>query len=200
MKKLAALSLMLSIALCTGTDAWSGTKKGIQGMGQDDLIKTAQKGGPAHISMKAAIMIPDGAGGFKTAREGTNGFTCIPDISGQETPDPFCGDEQAIQWLMSALKKEARPANSAPGIGYMARGGFHWEKDGKIVMPDTMGAKRVKEPPHWMVLWPAGAGISAFPTMHGTFGAYVMYEGTPFAHIMIYQDPNKMAPAPLMMK
>lgn len=201
MKRSATLVLSLAIALSIGTYAWGGTKKGVQSMGTDDLIKTAQGGAPPHISMNAAVIVPDGTGGFKTLKEGTNGFTCVPDISGQEKPDPFCGDGQATEWIMSAIKKDPRPANSGPGIGYMAKGGFHWEKDGAVVMSDTMGAKMVKEPPHWMILWPGSAGISAFQTMPGKFGSYVMYEGTPFAHIMVYQDPNKMMPAgPSMMK
>jgi hypothetical protein len=87
----------------------------------------------------------------------------------------------------------------------MAQGALRWEKDGKIYMdwhepdwekggkiymdwhePET---KRVKEPAHWLVLWPFNAKSTKLPTYPGKFGSYIMYEGTPWSHLMIYQDP-----------
>lgn len=90
------------------------------------------------------------------------------------------------------MKNAPKPTNTMPGIAYMAKGGSHWEKDGKIIMKKEEGAKWVKEPPHWMVFWPFDSKTSGLPAIPGNFKTYIMWDGTPYAHLMIYQDPNKM--------
>lgn len=84
-----------------------------------------------------------------------------------------------------------KPTNTVPGIAYMARGGSHFEKDGKVVMSGE-GATVVKEPPHWMIMWPFEAAATKLPTAPNPSGVYIMFEGTPYAHLMVYQDPKKM--------
>jgi hypothetical protein len=54
------------------------------------------------------------------------------------------------------------------------------------------GTKRVKEPVHWLILWPFDAKSTKLPIYPGKFGAYMMYDGTPWSHLMIYQDPLLM--------
>ena len=88
--------------------------------------------------------------------------------------------------------KPQKPTNTVPGIAYMARGGNHWEKDGKVLMKQEPGAKLVKEPPHWMLMWPFESKAEKFPNAPNQAGAYIMFDGTPYAHLMIYQDPMKM--------
>ena len=45
----------------------------------------------------------------------------------------------------------------------MAHGRSHFEKGGKVVMSGE-GAKVVKEPPHWMVMWPFESAATKLPT------------------------------------
>lgn len=92
-----------------------------------------------------------------------------------------------MQWVEDLVAGKPSPSNDEPGIAYMMQGGWHWEKDGKITMDkNEPGAVRVKEPPHWMVFWPFGASRTYLPTMPGRFGAYIMWDSTPYAHLMIY--------------
>jgi hypothetical protein len=100
-------------------------------------------------------------------------------------------DGASNQWMTDIMNNAPKPSNTVPGIAYMARGGSHLEKDGKVVMSGD-GAKVVKEPPHWMIMWPFDASASKLPTAPNPSGVYVMFEGSPYAHIMVYQDPNKM--------
>lgn len=168
-----------------------GAAKGIKGMSKEELINTALSAAPAYISKDAAVLIPGEDGRLMEVKKGTNGFTCIPDIDGQEIPDPFCGDEAASSWLMDAMAQKEKPSNTVPGVAYMAKGGWHWEKDGQIVMDkNTPGAVRVKEPPHWMVFWPFDSKTTGLPSKPGRFGTYIMYEDTSYSHLMIYQDPK----------
>ena len=83
-----------------------------------------------------------------------------------------------------------KPTNTVPGIACMARGGSHFEKAGKVVMSGE-GAKVVKERPHWMVIWPFDAVATKLPTAPNPSGVYIMFDGSPYAHLMVYQDPRK---------
>lgn len=195
MKRLAFLFVTGILALGLSAPAFSAEKgkSAVKGMSKEDLIKTAKSAAPAHISDNATIMIPGDDGKLMEVKKGTNGFTCVPDLDGQEEPDPMCADGAAWQWAQDFMEGKPKPTNTEPGIGYMASGGWHWEKDGQIVIDRTTpGAKRVKEPPHWMIFWPFEQGKTMLPSTPDKFGTYIMFEGTPYTHLMIYQDPKKM--------
>ena len=154
------------------------------------FIKAAELGGPAAIGAQAAIFRVDPA--KKTVaqlRPGSNGFTCtlFPD----ESKAPVCADKNAWAWLQAAFAEQPKPPAGDPGIAYMAQGGIHYEKpNGDIVMMSGADTKSVKEPPHWMLMWPFDAVGTGLPTKPNAGGVYVMFAGTPYAHLMIYHDPN----------
>jgi len=164
---------------------------GIKDMNQEQLIKTALGGAPWAIAKDAAVMIPGADGKLTEVKKGTNGFTCLPDIDGMPTPDPFCGDAASMQWANDFMSGAPKPTNTAPGVAYMAKGGWHFEKDGKILLKNEEGAKAVKEPPHWMIFWPFDSKSTGLPSMPAPFGTYIMFDGNPYAHLMIYQNPMK---------
>ncbi len=165
-------------------------------LSRNDQIMLAMSAAPESIARNAAIVAFDGNGSLITVKEGTNQFTCLPDLPDTPKADPVCADTNAKQFLTSMLKNEPRPANQAPGIAYMANGGQHWEKDGKVLMKEAAGAKLVDEPPHWMITWPFDSKTTGLPTEPNQGGVYIMFDGTPYAHLMIYQDPNKLPVAP----
>jgi len=154
-----------------------------------EFIKAAEAGAPAVISGAATIARLEPDGKSTTIRSGTNGFTCS--IMPDGTNAPFCGDANAWQWMVSAMQKMPKPPNGQPGIAYMARGAVHFERpDGTIVPQRGADTKDVREPPHWMVLWPIDSATTGLPTRPNAGGAYIMFAGTPYAHLMIYQDPK----------
>lgn len=161
-------------------------------MSQEEQIKLAQSGAPMRISQDATVMVFGPDGKLTEAKKGNNGFTCIPTVNFREEPDPMCFDAAVGQWVDALMNKKEKPDNTVPGISYMARGGYHWEKDGKILMDEEPGAKLVKEPPHWMIMWPFSSAEAKLPSRPNPSGAYIMFDGNPYAHVMIYQDPNKM--------
>ena len=162
----------------------------IKGMSKEALVKLALSAAPKGIAKDAAVMIPGEDGKMIEAKKGSNGFTCFPDVDGQEVPDPICADPAASQWITDLMSGAPKPTNTVPGISYMAKGGWHFEKEGKIFMKDEPGDVRVSDPPHWMVFWPVDSKASGLPSLPSKFGTYVMFEGTPYAHLMIYQNPN----------
>lgn len=199
---MSALRMVLIGALClslTGPalagekgNKKAGGARDLKAMSQEELIKLALSAAPAHISKDAAVMLPDASGKLAEVKKGTNGFTCIPTVNNRPEPDPMCFDAAVGQWVDALVNKKDRPGNTVPGISYMARGGYHWEKDGKVLMEEQPGAKLVKEPPHWMMMWPFDSQTTKLPTMPNPSGVWIMFDGSPFAHLMVYQDPNKM--------
>jgi hypothetical protein len=169
-----------------------GSGKGIESMSQEELIKLSLSAAPAHIAKDAAVMIPGEDGKMVEVKKGTNDFTCIPTVNNRPEPDPMCMDPAVSQWVNDLTNNAPKPTNTVPGISYMAHGGIHWEKDGKILMKEEPGSKMVKEPPHWMLMWPYDSKTTGLPTLPNPAGVYIMFDGTPYAHLMVYQDPNKM--------
>lgn len=158
-----------------------------------DFARKAQTGAPPAISANATIAHIDAAGkAVHVIRQGSNGFTCslLPD----GTDAPVCADAPGWQWIVDAFTGQPKPTNTAPGIAYMAAGGSHHEMpDAQIVMTPTAHTKVVSEPPHWMLLWPVDPAMSGLPAK-ATAATYIMFAGTPYAHLMIYQDPKTLMP------
>jgi hypothetical protein len=158
--------------------------------GDAEFIKEAESGAAPSISEKAAIARLEPHGKVTAVRPGSNGFTCtlFPD----ESKAPFCGDRSAFNWLVEATSGKPKPSTTG-GVAYMAKGGLHYETpDGKIVMQPTSTTKKVKEPAHWMLLTPLDPAATGIPTRPNAGGAYLMFAGTPYAHLMIYQDPKML--------
>jgi len=187
---------VLCLSLSTvAVAAEKGQKKGgkdLKSMSQEEQIKLALSAAPLRISKDASVMLPGEEGKMVEVKKGTNGFTCIPTVNNRPDPDPMCYDAAVGQWVEALQKKADKPGNTVPGISYMARGGYHWEKDGKVLMDEAPGAKFVKEPPHWMMMWPFTSVDTQLPSRPNPSGVWIMFDGTPFAHLMVYQDPIKM--------
>jgi hypothetical protein len=160
------------------------------------FIRRAESGAPRSISADAAIARIEKDGKVTSLREGKNGFTCGTLDDGGDSP--VCADEAGWDFLVSAFTHQPKPKNDKPGIAYMMQGGRHWEtKAGDIVMGPGEGARMAKEPPHWMVLWNFDretSGLPTHPTAQG--GTYIMFNGTPYAHLMIYQNPATLKLSP----
>ena len=170
----------------------SSTVKDVKSLTEHDQMMLALSAPPARITKDAAVMVYDEGGKFKEVRPGTNGFTCVPSVMNLPIPDPMCMDAAAKQWLDDVGSGAPKPSNTVPGIAYMARGGSHREMQGEILTKEEAGAKVAKEPPHWMVMWPFDSKTSMLPNKPNPSGVYLVFDGTPYAHLMVYQDPKKM--------
>ena len=187
-------STLIMPAITTAADKSSKketTVKEVKAMSEKEQTALAISGAPTHIAKEAGIMIYGADGKLTETKKSANGFTCIPSVMNLPDPDPMCMDTAVQQWLTDLMNNAPKPTNTVPGIAYMARGGSHFEKDRKVVMSGD-GAKIMKEPPHWMVMWPFDAAATKLPTAPDPSGVYIMFEGSPYAHLMVYQDPRKM--------
>jgi hypothetical protein len=198
----AVLSL-LSIISCAlaglPSDAYATPKKGkgasvkeVKTMSEKEQMALALRAAPPHIAKEAGVLVFGKDGILTEVKKSENGFSCIPTVMNLPVPDPICMDGAAHQWMMDLMNNAPKPSNTIPGIAYMAHGGSHFEKNHKVVMQKEEGAKVVKEPAHWMVMWPFDPGVTKLPTAPNPSGSYIMFDGSPYAHLMVYQDPNKM--------
>ena len=191
-----AFALVIAFLLMNpgGAPAGAGKKstvKDVKAMSEKDQTALALSAAPAWIAKEAGVMVYGADGKLTEVKKSSNGFTCIPTVTNLPIPDPICMDPASHQWMNDIMSGAEKPTNTVPGVAYMARGGSHYEKDGKVVM-GAEGAKMVKEPPHWMVFWPFDPATTKLPTVPNPSGVYIMFEGSPYAHLMVYQDPNKM--------
>ena len=190
---LLASTLMMPAITTAGDKPFKkgATIKEVKAMSEKEQTALALRAAPAHIANEAGIMIYGADGKLTETKKSSNGFTCIPTVMNLPDPDPMCMDAAVQQWMTDLMNNAPKPTNTVPGIAYMAVGGSHFEKDGKVVMSGD-GAKIVKEPPHWMVMWPFDAATTKLPTAPNPSGVYIMFDGNPYAHLMVYQDPRKM--------
>jgi hypothetical protein len=169
-----------------GTRTAAANKARVNSMSAAALIASATAAAPRAIGDHAAVIAPDAKGKMVTLRPGTNGWTCMPDEPDTPGLDPMCLDKAGMQWVQSLMSKSPKPASTTPGIVYMLEGGSD------ISATDPHATKTdhfIESPPHWMILWPYDAKQTGLPTTPKKTGTWIMWAGTPYAHLMINQVP-----------
>ena len=178
MKTPALALLPLAIGLAASPAA--GARKGPVKI---DPIRSAMSAAPASVAAHATIARANADGTMTTLRKGTNGFTCMPDNPQTPGPDPMCIDANAMTWAMAWMGHKPPPSDK-PGVMYMLEGGTDFSNvDPYATKPD--GAW-IKTGPHMMVVGSA-AVLAGYPSgpRPDTRSPYVMWAGTPYAHLMI---------------
>ena len=148
-------------------------------------VARAISAAPAKIAKAAKVVDFDDKGNEVSLREGTNGFTCYPGHPRVVGGQPYCANEAAVQWERDFAAHKPKPTSAEPGIEYMLQGGTDWSGSD----PNATSGTPIKEPPHWMIMWPFDpkwTGLSVEPQQTGT---WIMWAGTPYAHLMINQRP-----------
>jgi len=161
-----------------GTNAASAAKLG-------DPISSAESAAPASIAHDASIATVDASGAMKELRKGTNGWTCMPEAPDTPGPDPMCFDAPAGKWVAAWIAHKPPPAGTV-GLMYMLEGGTDASNTDPYAKQPSADNDWVKTGAHIMVVGspeilaghPAG-------TKPDTSVPYVMWAGTPYAHLMV---------------
>jgi hypothetical protein len=150
-----------------------------------DPIESAMSAAPKSISSDATIVQAAADGSMTTLREGKNGWTCMPDSPATPGPDPMCMDANAAQWAMAWIGKKTPPANTV-GVMYMLEGGTDASNTDPYAKAPSEGNNWIETGPHLMIVGSQDVlkGHPAGPTPD-TKSPYVMWAGTPYAHLMI---------------
>ncbi len=116
-------------------------------------------------------------------REGSNGFTCFPTPPTLEGKAPMCMDSEWMEWADAWSNKKDYAADKL-GISYMLAGDGGASNIDPYAEGPTEDNEWIREGAHLMILAPA-ALLEAFPTDPDNGGPYVMWKGTPYAHLMV---------------
>ena len=148
-------------------------------------IARAMLSGPRHITKDATIAEMDAGGNIVVLRQGTNGWVCFPGDENEIGNVPMCADPMGLQWMKDIMAKKPAPTNTAPGIIYMLCGATqHSNTD-----PFDQTSPAIPIGPHWMIIWPYNAARDGLPNTVRDAGAWVMFDGTPYAYLHICGTP-----------
>ena len=191
--KVAMLLISGAIFACVGCDSRTDAVSNADGKGatakaavdHKEPVQSAMAAAPESISGKATIVQAGADGAMKTLREGSNGWTCMPDNPVTPGPDPMCMDASAGQWAMAWIGKKTPPPNTV-GMIYMLAGGTDASNTDPYAQAPTEGNNWIETGPHLMVVGSQDVlkGHPSGPTPD-TKAPYVMWAGTPYAHLMI---------------
>jgi len=148
-------------------------------------IARALSAAPPDVAKAATVAEMDGQGKMTVLRAGTNGFTCMPGEPTGVGQPAMCADEASMQWFRDFAEHKPKPTNSIPGITYMLAGATQRSDSD----PYDATSKPIAIGPHWMIMWPFDAKTTGLPTTHKPTGAYIMWDGSPYAHVHIMGRP-----------
>lgn len=151
----------------------------------NDPVASAESAAPASIAHDASVVTIDSAGAMKNLRQGSNGWTCMPDSPATPGPDPMCFDANAGKWADAWIHHKEPPTNAA-GLMYMLEGGTDASNTDPYATQPTAENAWIKTGPHIMIVGAKDilAGYPAGPKPD-TAAPYVMWAGTPYAHLMV---------------
>lgn len=92
------LGIVSLAILATPVTLAADSEKQVHSAADQKLIHSAMRAAPKSVSGQATIVVMGLEGQMRTVREGTNGFTCMPDNPSTPGPDPMCMDKAAWEW------------------------------------------------------------------------------------------------------
>ena len=146
---------------------------------KESLIASALSAGPPSVTDDARIIDHDG----KVLRQGSNGFTCMPESPAM---GPMCNDDVWMA-MIGALMGGAPYEGGKFGMSYMLAGEgaspgvSNIEPAATKPTPDNQW---IKDGPHLMVILPDPA-VYADMSSDPADPVYVMWKNTPYAHLMV---------------
>lgn len=145
-------------------------------------VANALSAAPDLISDRATVVDLDGT----VLREGSNGFTCMPDDPAIPGNGPFCFDAGWQAFLDAWMNREAPPVPEGPAFIYALQGGWPTSNADPFATGPTEDNEWLGvTDPHIAVLVPDVSlleGVSADPA---NGGPWIMWGDTPYIHLMI---------------
>lgn len=178
-----AASLALIQSACSKPAAESTKADAAAQPAPNDPVHSAMSAAPRAVGEHATIVSANPDGSMVTLRQGTNNFTCMPDNPATPGPDPMCMDQNAMKWAMAWMGHQPPPTD-LPGFMYMLEGGTDASNtDPYATKPDK---DWIKTGPHVMIVG-SQAMLAGYPSgpQPDTRAPYVMWAGTPYAHLML---------------
>jgi hypothetical protein len=148
-------------------------------------LKLAMTAGPADVTKDAAVVEMDEKGMMRQLRAGTNGWTCmLLPTSKDVSMDAMCGDQTWMAWGDAYMAKKP-PVSTGFGVAYMLHGDHGASNTDPFAMSPSDTNAWVVSPPHVMLLVPDAKILDTLSVDPHTGGPWVMWKGTPYAHVMV---------------
>ncbi|HSJ05402.1 MAG TPA: hypothetical protein VK936_01785 [Longimicrobiales bacterium] len=156
------------------------------GGGDEALIRNALSAAPPAVAANAAV-VSDG----RVLREGTNGWTCMPSTAEPPNNAPMCLDAAWLAFFDSYMNR-SEPAFGGIGVAYMLQGDAPVSNTDPFATAPTDDNEWLDDSgPHIMLIVQDRRLLDSLPTDPHSGGPYVMWRGTPYAHIMIPTVPRR---------
>ena len=156
-----------------------------------DKIKNAMSAAPDSVASAATIMDWPATEGGKPVqlRAGKNGWVCYPSTpaaTGAVGQDPMCLDAEFQKWAGAWMSKKP-PKLTGVAVAYMLQGdrGASATDPFATTASPTNPKDWVVAGPHIMVTAPNTAALNALPGVPTGGLPWVMWKGTPYAHVMV---------------
>ena len=185
-EKAVGIAALTLVAACQQEQAPQAAAAGPAKGTKEWKIQNAMSAAPRAIASDAAILdypsTPNGQ--MVQLRAGTNGWTCMPDDPSTPSNDPVCGDSASFAWYAMYLQhKPARITKVA--LTYMLQGAADASNTDPFQMKPDSGQPWVTTGPHIMMFFPDPKVLQGMNTDWRSRRPYVMWAGTPYAHLMI---------------
>ncbi len=145
------------------------------------VIAKATSAAPPDIGRNAAVMGMGADGKMNELRAGTNGWMCMLDPVG----DSMCLDKEWQTWGDAWMNKKDPPKPKTVGVAYMLNGDNGASNTDPYATKPTADNHWVVSGPHIMLLPTDASQLDAYPTDWTKGGPWVMWKGTPYAHVMV---------------
>ena len=149
---------------------------------------------PPYIGDEATVVGGDG----EVKRAGTNGWTCLAG-NGRERPadgwpsvhvaSPICADPEGMKWIQAYVSGKT-PKLERDTIIYMQAGDEGYDNTDPTVVEkkDAKPGEWIESGGHVMLMPKDPRAIAKFTDDFNVGSPYVMFGGTPYAHLMIPTD------------
>ena len=154
-------------------------------MTDEEMTASAMSAAPKSVAEGATIIVMDASNNARTLRQGSNGWTCMPDSPASPGQDPMCLDQNAMEWAGAWIGK--RPPPDKIGFVFMLAGGSDASNTDPHATGPSPGGAWIDTGPHVMIVGPAVGRMAGYPrgVQPDTTQPYVMWPGTPYEHLMI---------------
>lgn len=175
-------ALMLFLASTAGAQATSDAARRSSSHSNDAaLIADALSAAPASVAADATVMGHDG----RMLRKGTSDWVCMPDLPDLPNDTPMCLDAPWRTFIDAWMKKQT-PIVDRIGFGYMLQGDMPVSSTDPFATAPTPTNQWIADgAPHVMILIPDLRLLNSLSTDPRNGGPFVMWKGTPYAHVMV---------------